>query len=122
MKVDNRMMKSSHVPEIIEFGWSSGVGKLLEHSAQKELLSRQWTDLSVQQGFKLIQTPYHQLVDHEGIEEQHQKKHRGLCRCRKKMQEIENQILELERLAGTLHVTSTPSNSIISPVSTISFS
>jgi hypothetical protein len=63
MKVDKRMVQSSDVPEIIEFMWSSSVGKLLEHSAEKELLSRQWTDLSVQQGFKLIKSPFHQSVE-----------------------------------------------------------
>jgi hypothetical protein len=65
MKVDKRMVQSSDVPEIIEFMWSSSVGKLLEHSAEKELLSCQWTDLSVQQGFKLIESPFHQSVEHE---------------------------------------------------------
>jgi hypothetical protein len=128
MKVDKRMMQSLDVPEIIEFTWSSSVGKLLEHSAEKELLSRRWTDLSIQQGFKLIESPYRQSVEHEeddkdgkddqSIEEEcshelnlsgnskYQKKHRALRRHRKKMQDIEIQMLQLEtKLTQTLHVT-----------------
>jgi hypothetical protein len=111
----------SHGGEIIEFMWSSSVGKVLEHSVEIELLSRRWTDLSIPQGFKLIQMPYRQSVDtDQSIEVEYQDKHRILRRRRKKMQDIENQMLQLEKLAQTLHVTA--SNSTISQVSMVSIS
>jgi hypothetical protein len=54
----------------------------------------------------------------KSIEEEYQKKHRILRR--KKMQDIENQMLQLEKLAQTVHVTA--SNLIISQVWMVSVS